>query len=85
MSTKARLRQQGYDWQMPQEPSRKPYLTPEKIRKMAKESRDGGRAMCEICRESFGMYYIKWVKITPFRSGHVCADCQREKGFQKAK
>lgn len=78
-------RESGYDYNVPEEPARRIFLTPDKIRQMARDSKDGGRATCEVCGYGFAMYYIKYVKITPFRTGHVCLDCQREKKFQVAR
>jgi len=85
MTFKSNLRQQGYDADMPSEAGRRIFLTPEKIRQMAHDSKDGGRAMCEICHESFAMYYIRLAKIKMFQTGHVCLDCQREHKFQLIK
>lgn len=78
-------RETGYDYNVPEEPTRRIFLTPAKIRQIARDSKDGGRATCEICGCGFAMYYIKMVKIGMFRTGHVCLDCQRERKFQVMK
>ena len=63
-------------------PKSRRMIPPEVLRKMAKASKEGGRATCEVCKETFAMYYIKLVKITAFKSGHVCLDCQTEHRYQ---
>ena len=58
---------------------------PDKIRKWAMESNEGGRAKCALCGESFAMYYIRLCKITAFRTDHVCNDCRKARNLTVAK
>lgn len=61
------------------------YIPHDKIRKWAMESKDGGRAFCEKCGHYFAMYYIRRVKLTPFRTGLVCCDCKKEHKLQEVR
>lgn len=66
--------------------SGKHYIPPkEKIREWAHESKEGGRAVCEICGVGFAMYYIRFCRISAFKSGHVCLDCKKEHNLQAIK
>jgi len=62
------------------------YIPPkEKLREWAHKSHEGGTAFCEKCNTYFAMYYIKRVKISAFKTGFVCLDCQKEHNFQIVK
>jgi hypothetical protein len=58
----------------------------EKLRAMAKMSKEGGRFMCPICREYFSMTYAKFGTIRPFQPPeNYCRDCAEEDpNFRKA-
>lgn len=57
----------------------------EKIHRMAKESRDGGRAQCFYCKDTFSMTYMRPCKVTTFQTEFVCGKCRHEKGIRPLK
>lgn len=52
--------------------------------KMARESTEGGTATCEICHFRFGMSYIRWCKVAPFKVGHACVFCKKKSNLMEA-
>jgi hypothetical protein len=51
----------------------------EVIRRMAMQSRDGGRGYCRWCKTSFAMYYLRLARNNVFRDFELaCVDCIKE-------
>lgn len=83
---RSNIRQQGHDLDAPYEPSKpRRMIPPAVLRRLAHESTEGGTATCEMCHTIFSMHYIRYVKLSTFRSGHACVDCVKEHKLVKIK
>ena len=54
------------------------------LRQIAHERKDGGTAMCWVCKTWFAMYYIRRVHVAAFEIEFVCCDCKKSRGYVNA-
>jgi len=79
-----------YDRELPDsdedKPSGKRHFPPslERQIQMARASTEGGTATCEIDHHRYGMTFIRFCKIAPFKVGHVCTFCKKKLGLVEA-
>lgn len=51
----------------------------EKLRALARASKEGGRARCYFCHEHFTVTYMRMKKVTMWAEDWVCVDCVEDR------
>lgn len=64
-------------------PARRYVPSVAKRRQWARNSKDGGRATCDVCHETFAMSYMRNVRLANFRHGFACMDCTKDHNLTK--